>query len=190
MKHILILVFTFCTLLSYGQNKTSQIERKGFVIGFGVGAGVINITNSIPEDPFEDTQGGIVFPNLKIGWMLNERLAILISSHGLIYNIDGKDRSFDALAPTVQFWFNDRIWINGSIIGLAIDAPAIYEDGFGDEAWNFGHSVSLSSGYEIVQTKKFSLDLQTNLSMGRTNLDNEVNRDGVILSFGLGFNWY
>lgn len=33
MKNLLIFLFTFCTLLSFGQNETRQIERKGFVIG-------------------------------------------------------------------------------------------------------------------------------------------------------------
>jgi hypothetical protein len=32
MKNLLIFVFTFCTLISYGQNETNQIERKGFVL--------------------------------------------------------------------------------------------------------------------------------------------------------------
>ena len=31
MKNLLIFVFTFCTVISYGQKETNQIERKGFV---------------------------------------------------------------------------------------------------------------------------------------------------------------
>ncbi|MEO1214090.1 MAG: hypothetical protein AAFY45_11220 [Bacteroidota bacterium] len=84
MKNLLVFAFTFCTLLSYGQNKTKQIERKGFVIGFGIGAGVISTSDSDQEVPFDKAQGGGSFPNLKLGWMVNDRLAILGMYAGMI----------------------------------------------------------------------------------------------------------
>ena len=59
-----------------------------------------------------------------------------------------------------------------------------------DEDWNFGGAVAFSTGYELVQKKNFALDLQTQLQMGWTNLDNDRNRDAVVLSIGLGFHWY
>jgi hypothetical protein len=77
MKNLLIVVFTFCTLLSYSQNEINQIAREGFVIGFGIGGGVISISDSDQEVPFDEAQGGGSFPNLKLGWMVNDRLAIL-----------------------------------------------------------------------------------------------------------------
>ena len=67
---------------------------------------------------------------------------------------------------------------------------SMYEDNIKDEDWNFGGAVAFSTGYELVQKKKFTLDLQTQLQMGWTDLDKERDRDVVVLSIGLGFNWY
>ena len=80
MKNLLVFVFTLCTLLSYGQNETNPIERKGFVIGFGIGGGVISVSDSDQEVPFDEAQGGGSFPNLKLGWMVNG-----LGSKGVIY---------------------------------------------------------------------------------------------------------
>lgn len=108
MKNILIFVFMLCTLISYGQNETKQIERNGFVIGFGIGCGVINLSNSDQAAPFEETQGGGSFPNLKLGWMVNNRLAILGMYSGMSYDYLDKDRSFDAFMLSAQYWVKDR----------------------------------------------------------------------------------
>lgn len=189
MKNILILLFTFCSLLSYGQNETNPIERKGFVIGFGIGGGAISISDSDQEVPFDKGQAGGSFPNLKVGWMANDRLAILGVYAGMGYEYDGKDRSFDAFMPSVQYWIKDKWWVNAGA-GLAMDFPAFYEDNIEDEDWNFGGAVALSTGYELIQKKRFALDLQTQLQMGWANLSDNKDRDIVMLSFGVGFNWY
>jgi len=190
MKNLLIIVFAFCTLLSYGQNETNEIERKGFVIGFGIGVGVISISDSDQEIPFDEAQYGGRFPNLKVGWMVNDRLAILGMYSGMSYEYQDKDRSFDALMPSVQYWVKDRWWVNAGA-GPALDVPAFYEDNIKDEEeWNFGGAVAFSTGYELVQKKNFALDLQTQLQMGWTYLDDDKTRDAVMVSIGLGFNWY
>lgn len=189
MKNLLIIVFTLCTLLSYGQNDTNQIERKGFVFGFGIGAGAISVADSDQEVPFDEAQNGGTFPNLKLGWMINDRLAILGLYSGMGYEYEGKDRSFDAFMPSVQYWVSNKWWLNAGA-GLAMDFPAIYEDNIKDEDWNFGGALSLSTGYEIVQRKKFTLDLQTQLQMGGTKISNDRERGAVMLSVGLGFNWF
>ncbi len=189
MKNSLLILFTFLTFASFGQNESNQVERNGFVIGFGLGAGVISISDSNQEVPFDEAQFGSTFPNLKFGWMLNDRLAILGMYSGMGYEYEGKDRSFDAFMPSVQYWVKDRWWINAGA-GLAMDFPAFYEDNIEDEDWNFGGSVSFSTGYELVQKKKFALDLQTQLQMGWANLENGANREAVLLSFGVGFTWF
>ena len=189
MKNLLILFITLCTFSLFGQETNSMIERKGFVLGFGIGGGVISISDSDQEIPFDKAQGGGSFPNLKFGWMVNDRLAILGLYSGMGYKYQDKNRSFDAFMPSVQYWVKDRWWVNAGA-GLAMDFPAFYEDNIEDEDWNFGGAVAFSTGYELVQKKHFALDLQTQLQMGWTNLDNDRNRDAVVLSIGLGFNWY
>ncbi len=190
MKNLLVIIFTFCSLAVLGQADSAPMQRKGFVFGVGIGGGVVSISDSNQEIPFEEAKGGISLPNLKLGWMVNDRLAILATFPGMIYEYEGKDRSFDAFIPTVQYWVKDRWWINGGV-GLAMDFPAFYEvDDFKEEAWNFGGAVAFSTGYELVQKKNFALDLQTKVHMGRVYLDNEEHRDGVAFTIGLGFNWY
>lgn len=191
MKNLLIIVLAFCTVSVFGQDSESRsIERKGFLIGVGIGGGVISMSNSYQENPFDDAQGGISLPNLKLGWMVNDRLAVMATFPGMIYEYEGKDRSFEAFMPSVQYWVKDRWWINGGI-GLAMDFPAFYDvDKSSDEDWNFGCAVAASTGYELVQKGKFALDIQTKLHLGRAFLENDEYRDGVAFTVGLGFNWY
>jgi len=189
MKHLLIYVLTLCAFFSYGQNDTNNIERKGLVFGFGIGGGVISIADSDQEVPFDEAQGGGTFPNLKLGWMINERLAVLALYSGMSYEYKDKDRSFDAIMPSIQYWVRDRWWVNAGA-GLAMDFPAIYEDNIKNEAWNYGGAVAFSTGYELLQKQHFALDLQTQLQMGWTYLENNKERDVVVFSVGLGFNWF
>lgn len=191
-KNLLILLLIFCTFTVFGQLTTKQnpIERKGFVIGIGLGGGVISVSDSDQEVAFEEAQGGIYLPNLKLGWMLNDRLAIMATFPGMVYEYEGKDRSFDAIVPALQYWVKDRWWINGGI-GLTVDSPALYEvDDFDEEDWNYGVTVAFSSGYELVQKGRYALDLQTGLQLGSANLDDGGHRDGVVFTIGIGFNWY
>lgn len=189
-KGLLIALFTVFTLMSYGQQLENAVQRKGFVIGLSVGAGVISIADSDAENPFYDAQGGIIFPNLKIGWMLNERMALLATFPGKIYDYEGKDRSFESIMLIFQYWVNDRWWVNAGF-GLAMDFPAFYEvDDFKNEEWNFGCAVAASTGYEIYQKKNFTIDLQTKVYLGRVSLEDDRHRDAVAFTVGIGFNWY
>ncbi len=196
MKNLLLIILTLHTFVAFGQLTTKQetIEREGFVFGFGVSSGIISITDSNQENPFDDTQGGIGFPNLKFGWMVDDRLAILGTLSGMNYEYqyedEDKDRRFNTLVPTVQYWVKDRWWINGGV-GLAMDFPALYEvDEVRDEEWNWGYAFSASTGFELTQRKRYTLDLQTNFQYGKTFLDGDEHRDAVVFSVGLGFNWY
>lgn len=122
--------------------------------------------------------------------MVNERMAILATFPGMTYEYEGKDRSFDAFIPTIQYWVKDHWWINGGI-GLAMDFPAFYEvDDVKEEDWNLGCAVTASTGYEIFQKENFAIDLQTRLQLGRAFLDNDKHRDGVVFTVGVGFTWY
>lgn len=189
-KSYLFVLFSLLTFSAFGQMNENTVTREKFVIGFGVGGGVISLADSNTETDFDEAQGGISFPNLKIGWMLNDRTALLATFPGMIYEMDGKDRSFDGFVPVVQYWMNDRWWISGGM-GLAMDFPAYYEvDDFKDEDWNFGCAVTASTGYEIYQKNNFTIDLQSKVYLGRVSLDGNEHRDAAALTVGIGFNWY
>lgn len=77
------LTLTFvCFLLFnalYGQK--SDIERKGFVFGGGLGAGSLTLnTNDTTTNAFSTT-----IPNIKVGYMINNRLEILALLPGANY---------------------------------------------------------------------------------------------------------
>ena len=190
MKTLVTFLFVLFTAQAFAQMVQSPVEREGFVIGVGLRGGVVSITDSNQEIPFEEAQGGFSLPNLKIGFMLNERMALLATFPGMIYAHEGKDRSFESFVPKLQYWMNDKLWINGGI-GLGMDFPAFYEvKKINDEQWNWGCAVSAGVGYEIVQKQKFTIDLQSDLMLGRTFLPNDLHRDGVVFTVGVGFNWY
>ena len=188
MRNVLAIILSLCVLNAFGQNADHTIERKGFVFGMGISAGVFSISDSDQEVAFDKAQGSLSLPNIKLGWMVNDRLAILGSFPGMIYELEGKDRSFSAFVPSVQYWFKDRWWVNGGI-GLAYDGPALYE-GLKGEDWNFGCAVTASTGFELVQKKRYALDIQTQLHLASTSLGNDGHREGVAFTVGIGFNWY
>ena len=190
MKNLLIIALTFAAFTTFAQNNNTPIQREGFVFGAGIGGGIISLSHSDAEGTFGAAQGAFSLPNLKLGWMLNDRLALLATFPGMIYEENGKDRSFESIMPTVQYWVSNKWWVNGGV-GLAMDFPAFYNiNGDENESWNFGCAVAASAGFEIVQRERFAIDLQTKVHLGRAFLDNDAHLDGVALSVGVGFNWY
>lgn len=184
--------FLLMTATIFAQNDTTNettFQRDGFIFEFGLGGGIISVEDSKGIQTFDKSQGAISFPELKFGYMLNDRLAITAAMPGMIYEFQDNDRHFGCFIPSVQYWVKNRWWIHGGI-GLAIDSPALYdiEDDVNDD-WNFGCAVMASTGYEIYKKKNFALNVQSNLVLGRAFLDNDVDRDVVIFNIGLGFSW-
>jgi hypothetical protein len=188
---IACVAFTLVSSITYAQNTTqeSTTERDGFIFEFVAGGGIISLEDSAGIQTFDKSQGTFVFPDLKFGYMLNDKLAITAALPGNIYEFQDNDRHFGGFIPSLQYWVKDCWWIQGGI-GLAIDAPALYDikDNVNDD-WNFGHAVMISSGYEIYKKKNFALNVQSKLVMGRANLEGDAHRDAVIFNVGLGFNW-
>ncbi|WP_331810374.1 hypothetical protein [Winogradskyella poriferorum] len=183
--------FALLSSTTYAQNTNSEPipQRDGFIFEFVVGGGIISIEDSEGIQTFDKSQGTFVFPDLKFGYMLNEKLAITVAMPGNIYEFQDNDRNFGGFIPSVQYWVKDRWWIHGGI-GLAIDSPALYDikDNVNDD-WNFGCAVMASTGYEIYKKKNFALNVQSKLVLGRTSLDGDAHRDAVIFNVGLGFSW-
>ena len=194
-KQILVkiacVVITFLSSVTNAQNSNqeSTIQREGFIFEFMVGGGLISLEDSAGIQTFDESQGTYVFPDLKLGYMLNENLAITLSTPGNIYEFQDNDRHFGGLIPSVQYWVKDNWWIHGGF-GLAIDAPALYDikDSVNDD-WNFGCAVMASTGYEFYKKKNFALNVQSKLVLGRVNLGSDAHRDAVIFNVGLGFSW-
>lgn len=185
------LAFTLFTSITYAQNnnQNTSTERDGFIFEFVVGSGLISIEDSAGIQTFDKSQGTFSFPDLKFGYMLNDRLAVTVSTPGMIYEFQDNDRHFGAVIPSLQYWFKDNWWVNGGI-GLAIDSPALYDikDHVNDD-WNFGCAVKVSTGYEFYKKKNFALNVQSNVVFGRAFLDGDAHRDGATINVGIGFSW-
>ncbi|MCA0131733.1 hypothetical protein [Winogradskyella alexanderae] len=183
--------FALVSSTAYAQNTNSDTitKREGFIFEFVVGGGLISIEDSAGIQTFDKSQGTFVFPDLKFGYMLNDRFAITASLPGNIYEFQDNDRNFGGFIPSVQYWVKDRWWIHAGI-GLAIDSPALYDikDNVNDD-WNFGCAVMASTGYEIYKKKNFALNVQSKLVLGRSSLEGDAHRDAVIFNIGLGFSW-
>jgi hypothetical protein len=179
--------------LSFAQNDSTfdtTSTRDGFIFEFSLGGGVISIEDSEGLQTFDKSQGAISFPELKFGYMLNDKLALTLSMPGNIYEFQDNDRHFGGFIPSVQYWVKDRWWIHGGV-GLAIDSPALYDikDNVNDD-WNFGCAVMASTGYEIYKKNNFALNVQSKLMMGRAFLVGDAHRDAVTFNIGLGFSWF
>ena len=184
--------FALVSSITAAQNTNTETtnQREGFLFEFTVGGGIISIEDSEGIQTFDESQGTFVFPDIKLGYMLNEKLAITVSMPGNIYKFQDNDRNFGGLIPSVQYWVKDKWWIHGGI-GLAIDSPALYdikEDENDD--WNFGTAVMISSGYEMYKKKNFALNVQSKLVLGHASLDGDAQRDALIFNVGLGFSWF
>jgi hypothetical protein len=71
-----------------------------------------------------------------------------------------------------------------------MDMPAFYDVvDIGKEEFNFGKGVLISTGYEVLQRRKWTIDLQGRLLMSSVNLD-AGKREGTSLTLALGFNFY
>lgn len=187
------IAFIAMSTVAFSQNNSNTEttpKRDGFMFEFGLGGGVISIEDSQGIQTFDKSQGAISFPEIKFGYMLNNKLAITASMPGMIYEFQDNDRHFGGFIPSVQYWVKDRWWVHGGI-GLAIDSPTLYDikDNV-NEDWNFGPAVMASTGYEIYKKKNFALNIQSKLVMGRAFLEGDAYRDAVTFNLGLGFSWF
>ena len=189
MNKLRLMAILLIALLSLEQNAQDIPNREKFIFEFGIGGGVITLENSEGTQTFDKSQGTSIFPDLKIGYMVKENLAITASLPGNIYSFEGNDRHFGGILPGVQYWFANKWWVNGSV-GLAIDSPALYDIKDINDDWNFGKIVGVGVGYEFYQKENFAMNIQSKVLMGRVNLDNNQHRDAVSFGISLGFNWF
>ena len=169
----------------------STFQRKGFIFGAAAGGSYLSLTATGTE---EQRLGTASFPNFKLGWMVTPRAAVALLLPGSIYvtNDDSRerDRGFEGIIPSFQYWAKDRWWVLGGA-GLTLDAPAFYDIETPEERkFHFGPSAVVATGYEIYRRKRFALDVQARVHAGQANIQNNGKRTGVALTIGVGVNWY
>lgn len=189
MRKILILTLIMMETTAFAQTKFEKkpVERKGFVIGVGLGAGTLTLnTNDSTKVAFSTT-----LPNIKVGCMLNERLALLALLPGANYKYNGKARGFEAVIIAGQYWVKDKWWILSGT-GLTFDAPAFYtvKDPKTAGFYTGVPAFTFATGYEVYHKGKFAIDLQYRIFVGKSNLPNNGQRKGVSNMLIVSFNWY
>ncbi len=189
MKISSLSILMLLSVFLYGQEKTT-ITRSGFC--FSLSAGISTVHLQYPTREISNQITGS-FPNMKIGMMLNDKTALMLSLPGSVYSYSRsgrqRDRGFEGIVPTVQYWPTSRLWINAGL-GLGMDAPAFYD--IKDESerkFYFGGAALLSCGYEVWQGKRTAFDLQLRLHAG-----NSKQSEGIVTGISgellFGFNLY
>jgi hypothetical protein len=190
MKRTIFILLCFCQLFVSAQINETKIKQRRFF--FGVSTGISSIQLSSQTNGNEQ-QIGLSFPNIKIGRMLNDHSAILLCLPGSIYQEKNmgrtRDRGFEGIIPSYQYWLSDRFWALAGA-GLTFDAPAFYD--IKDETerkFYFGPSILVGTGYEFYKKGKMTLDIQGRMQYGYSKYPTE-NRTGLALNLLIGVNWH
>lgn len=189
MRKVLIITLTIITNYTFAQTnlETNPVGRKGFMVGVGLGAGTLSLnTNDTSKLTFSTT-----LPNIKVGYLLHKRFALLALLPGANYKYNGNDRGFEGLIIAGQYWIKDNWWVSGGT-GLTFDAPAFYtvKDPKTAAFYTGAPAFTFSTGYEIWNKGRFALDLQYRIFIGKSNLPNNGQREGISNMLIVGFNWY
>ena len=191
-KIIVTLVFIVgCSNLIFAQsiNGSKRFEqKKGLTFGVGLGGGIMRInTNDTINTSF-----GTTVPNLKIGYVFNDRFAINILAPGTLYKHEGEYRGFEGLVFTGQYWIKEKWWVLGGT-GLTVDAPAFWRafKNLNNPDFHTGFpALTFATGYEIYRKGNFVIDIHYRLYNGRVKLENNGKRIGTGHMIVLGINWY
>lgn len=183
----LLLPMLFSTLNAQNQN---NFERKGFIFGTALGLSSLNL---IFINKPSQNETSLSFPNFKIGTMISPKTALILYLPGSIYTFKNegreRDRGFEAITPSLQYWLKGRFWILGGA-GLGMDAPAFYDiKNETERKFYFGGSALAGTGYEVWRKGKCALDLQARVHYGTAKFPEGV-RSGLAFNFMVGFNWY
>lgn len=193
---IITFIFIICTFLPaqylLGQ-ENSSIQRKGLVFGSSLG-----ITNTSLKFPNKSENFSNLGLDLKIGYMINPKLAILLTSNVSIYDYSGfgrdRKRDFGVVSPSVQYWLSNKLWLLGGI-GIGGDNPVFWDirdpDADPLETKYFsGLGVVTSIGYELFQlNRNLVVDIKARVLYRKVNLL-EGSTTGFSYGLLLGINFY
>jgi hypothetical protein len=189
MQKIIIIILAIMANFTIAQSNAEKklFERKGFIFGVGLGAGALTLnTNDTTKVSFSTT-----LPNIKVGYMINKKLALLTLLPGANYKYNGKDRGFEGVIIAGQYWLKHNWWLLSGT-GLTFDAPAFYtvKDPKTAGFYTGVPAFTFATGYEIWHKGRFAIDLQYRLFLGKSKVSYNGYREGVSNMFIVGFNWY
>lgn len=180
----------------YGEPRTG-LSRDGFIIGFGIGGGHMEIdSESGDESSFDES----VSLDFHAGGMLSPQFAIVGDLWGLAHveseSIGGADYDLTFTHTLVtaagRYWFAPIFWAQAGV-GFAQARASISGDGIeANSESEVAPGLMLAAGIEILQTTSFVLDAQLRYGAGYYGEDQNVSEDTTVhnLSLSAGFNWY
>lgn len=173
--------------LAQGNLGKAPVSRSKFIFGVGLGAGTLSLNNNDTSN----TSVSTTLPNIKLGYMVNPKLAVLAYLPGANYKYQKKDRGFEAMMLAGQYWIKPSWWVLGGM-GMTFDAPAFYtvKDPKTAGFYTGFPALTAATGVEIWHKGKFAIDLQYRLFYGSSNLPNNATRKGLSNMLIVGFNWY
>jgi hypothetical protein len=182
-----IMAFPVTGLLAQENSGKTKVEPSGLFFGVGIGAGTLSLSlRDTTRLSFAST-----LPNVKLGYRFNQRWALLTLLPGANYSYQGKDRGFEGIMVSGQYWLKTNWWLMAAT-GMTFDAPAFYtvKDPKTAGFYIGFPAVSLATGYEIWHKGKWTMDLQYRFFYGKSNLPDNRYREGISNMFIAGFNWY
>jgi len=192
MVKYFLAAFLLCSFTLIYAQETQDTSRSGFVFGSSFGAAV-----SFNKFPGKTENCGGVALDLKLGYMINPDLAILLTTNTSSYDYEGtgraRQRDFGVLAPAVQYWLNNKFWILGGI-GLGGDAPIFWDiknpkENKEETKYYNGFGAVAAFGYEVYQDDGFVLDVKLKLTYRNVDLQ-EGNTTGLSTAILFGVNFY
>ena len=181
-----------CLITSAYSQSNQDVYRKGFV--FGTAIGVSHSIHNFPNNKQNNTDIGLDF---KVGYMIRPNMALLLSSNVSSYDYSGvgrdRKRDFGIVAPTIQYWLNDKLWVLGGV-GLGVDAPIFWDiknpDANREETKYYtGLGGVTALGFDIYRKKNFTVDIKTRLTYRNVQLQ-EGRACGFSPAVLIGINFY
>ncbi|MCA0447474.1 MAG: hypothetical protein LCH54_14730 [Bacteroidetes bacterium] len=190
MLKLFLFIVISCLIFKPLQSFAQTTERTGYVFSISGGISSLQLSTSSFSDQSEIYYS---IPNFKFGWMVNPKTEVSLYIPGNVYSYKGsgrhRDRIFEGLLPSVQYWFADKWWVLGGA-GLTIDGMTFYDTRNKSEInFYFGSSVVAGTGYEVWSRKNMVIDLQGRIHAGSSNIP-EGKRTLLAFDFLVGVNWY
>lgn len=193
LKTIVTVICIFLVVHFLQGQEIQSVRKKGFV--FGTSLGLANTHLKFPDKSERYTNLGL---DLKIGYMLNPNLGLLLTSNVSIYNYSGfgrnRKRDFGVLAPGIQYHLNKRLWFLGGV-GIGGDNPVFWDIKDPDldplETKYFsGLGFVTSFGYEVFRLgSNFVVDIKARVMYRNVNLL-EGTTSGFSYGILIGVNFY
>ena len=178
MKKLLCLLLIVQSIVLTAQN---DITREGLFFGFSAGGG-IHLSN-------DDYQSRMSLPNIKIGYMVNEKLGFGLYMPGGVSTINSQNRAFEAFLPSVQYYLTKN-WYASAGVGLSLETTPFYDVDFsvGPPDFYVGPGFGFAAGYEFLHFKdKFAVDIQSRVLLGQIYSDKNNSTEQAAFDILIGF---